>query len=160
LTFGPGVRSQSFTVKVKDSEEVEDSETVNLTLSNPEGGAALGVQDQAVLTIKTNDPALQFSLPTYSVTETTPSATIIVKRTPPAAGAVSVHYATGDGTARAGVEYEETSGDLSFTAGMMRLPFRVPILKDADHVTGQTVNLALTNPTNGARLGSPATALL
>jgi hypothetical protein len=160
LTFGRGVLSRSFTVKVNDSHEVEDSETVTLTLSNPEGGAALGVQDQAVLTIKTNDPALQFSLPSYRVTETTRKATIIVKRTPPATGAVSVHYATSDGTARDGVEYEATSGDLSFKTGVLGLAFRVPILKDADHVTGQTVNLALTNPTNGARLGSPATALL
>jgi hypothetical protein len=160
LTFGPGVMTQRFTVKVKESEEVEDSETVTLTLSNPEGGAALGVQSQAVLTIRTNDPALQFSLPSYRVTETTRKATIVVKRTPPAAGAVSVHYAASDGTARDGVEYEATSGDLTFRTGVVSLPFLVPILKDADHVTGQTVNLALTKPTTGARLGSPATAVL
>jgi hypothetical protein len=160
LTFGPGVAARTFTVRTKDSHEVEDSATVKLTLSNPQGGATLGVQDQAVLTITTDDPALRFSLPSYSVTETSPRATITVKRTGPATRGVGVHYGTSDGTARDGVEYQATSGDLTFKPGVVSLPITVPILKDVDHVTGQTVNLTLTSPTTGARLGSPASAVL
>ena len=52
LTFPEGEVRRSFTVPIIDDTLVEDPETVDLTLSNATGGAALGPQPTATLTIR------------------------------------------------------------------------------------------------------------
>ncbi len=46
-----------FTIPISDDNTIESSETIILTLSNPSGGAALGSNDTAILTINDNDSA-------------------------------------------------------------------------------------------------------
>src|SRR5215831_6297986 len=55
LRFGPGDTSKTFLVLIIDDLSVENSETVNLTLANPTGGAVLGSPANAALTIIDND---------------------------------------------------------------------------------------------------------
>ena len=56
LTFPAGSTAQTFTVPITEDSTVEADETVNLTLSNPNGGGAfLGSPSEAVLTIVDND---------------------------------------------------------------------------------------------------------
>ena len=58
LSFADGETRQSFSVSILDDNVVEDDETINLSLSNPTGGAILGSQNTAVLTIIDNEPDL------------------------------------------------------------------------------------------------------
>src|SRR5262249_55621623 len=62
LTFGPGVATRTFVISIVDDAEPEGDETVVLGLSDPTGGALLGSQATAVLTIRDSDPAGTFSL--------------------------------------------------------------------------------------------------
>lgn len=56
LSFADGdLTPQTFTVPITDDTVIEPNETVNLTLSNPAGGAVVGTPDAAVLTIVDND---------------------------------------------------------------------------------------------------------
>ncbi|HEY9051943.1 MAG TPA: Calx-beta domain-containing protein [Gammaproteobacteria bacterium] len=165
LSFAAGVLSQTFTVNILDDTTYEGNETLNLNLSNPTGGAALGSPNSAVLTITENDPvppagSLQFSASTYSVTENAATATVTVTRTSGSFGTVTVDYATSDNSATAGSDYTAISGTLSFADGVLSQTFSVNILDDTIYEGIETLNLNLSNPTGGAGLGTPSSAAL
>jgi hypothetical protein len=103
---------------------------------------------------------LQFSAATYSVNENGGSATITVTRTNGSDGAVSVQYATSNGTATAGQDYTATAGTLNFASGETSKTFTVPIADDTTPEPDETINLTLSNPTGGATLGAQSTAVL
>jgi subtilase family protein/Calx-beta domain-containing protein/CARDB protein len=163
LTFGPGVASRAFTVPIVNDPLFERSESVALLLTNPTGSALLGQLSTATITVVDNDPpgAIRFSAPAYSVSEAG-VATITVQRiNGGTAGAVTVDYATvPGGTATVAVDYLVTAGTLTFNANETSKTFTVRILNDAFDEPNETVNLALSNPTGGATLGTPSTAVL
>ena len=66
--------------------------------------------------------------------------------------AVTVDYATADGTATAGADYTATSGTLTFAAGERRKTIAVAILDDAVDEGNETFLLRLSNA-QGARIG-------
>ncbi|NLT95506.1 MAG: hypothetical protein GXW85_08260 [Clostridia bacterium] len=103
---------------------------------------------------------LQFSSPTYSVNEDAGSISIEVTRTEGSYGLVTVDFCTGDGTAKAGLDYTSESGTLSFDDGVKSQSFEIPIIYNPIFEGDKTVNLTLSNPTGGAALGEPATATL
>ena len=60
-------------------------------------------------------------------------------------GAVTVDYATSDGTATAGSDYTSTSGTLTFAAGTISKTVSVPVLNDAHDEGSETMTLTLSN---------------
>ena len=166
LSLSNGVLSDSFTVAILDDTIYEGNESLNLTLSNPTGGASLGAQSGAVLTIIENNPlppssSLQFDMASYTVAEDGVTATIKVTRTGGDFGAASVDYTITDGSANAGSDYTATNGTINFAAGdAVTKSFDIDILDDADYEGDETVYLSLSNPSGGAGLGSPAAAVL
>ena len=105
---------------------------------------------------------LGFSAPAYSAPETGGTAAITVNRISGTNGAVQVSYATvAGGTAVAGVNYTGVSGTLNWTNGETApKTFTVPLLNDNLAEPNPTVNLALSNPMNGAALSPQSTAVL
>ena len=163
LTFLPGIASKTFTVPILSDTVFEATESMSMVLTNPTGSARLGPQSIATISIADNDPpgALRFSAAAYTVSEAGALATITVQRTQGTASAVTVDYATvAGGTATAGTDYIATSGTLAFNANDTSKTFTVAVLNDALYAGGVTMNLALSNPTGGATLGTPSTAVL
>ena len=80
-----------------------------------------------------------------------------VRLEPHGLGIVTVDYATADGTgskaARAGSDYTETSGTLTFNSLETERTVSVPIMDDAHEDDGETFTLTLSNP-DGAKLRS------
>jgi hypothetical protein len=96
----------------------------------------------------------------YATAEGSASATITVSRSGGSASGVSVDFATSNGTATAGSDYQASAGTLTFAAGQTSLTFSVTILTDASDEPDETVILTLSAPGGGGALGTPTTATL
>ena len=166
VSFADGdTANKTISIPIINDTTAEANETVNLTLSSPTGGATLGTPSTAVLTITDNDVApagtLQFSAATYSVGENAGNAAVIVTRTGGSSGAVSVSFATSNGTATAPGDYTAASPTVSFADGdTANKTISIPIINDTTAEANETVNLTLSSPTGGATLGTPSTAVL
>jgi len=83
------------------------------------------------------------------------SLDFVVKLSPAASDTVTVAYATSDGTATAGSDYQTTSGELTFAPGETTMTISVPIIDDDVEDNGETVNLELSGA-SGADIGDGA----
>ncbi len=104
--------------------------------------------------------SLQFGVAAVSEIEGR-TATVQVSRTEGTTGAVTVNYATANGTAAggaacgAGVDFIHTSGMLSFVEGEALKSFTVTLCSDALNEGTETITLNLSAATGGASLGTP-----
>ena len=104
--------------------------------------------------------SLQLSSATYSVSEAGGTATITVTRTGSSSGAVGATLTLSGGTATPSADYIGTTFTVSFADGETSKAVSIPIVNDALDEDDETVNLALSDPTGGAVIGSPSTAVL
>ena len=104
--------------------------------------------------------SIQFSADSYSVSESTNSVSITVKRNGDVSAAASVEYATISSTASDRADFTGTIGTLHFAPGETSKSFTI-LLTDDVYVEGQeTVNLILRNPSSGTALGTSISAVL
>jgi hypothetical protein len=85
----------------------------------------------------------------FSVTLSTSSASI-----------VSVDYATSDGSATAGVDYQATSGSLQFSAGTIDQTINVTIEGDTEIEANETLVVTLSAPVNATISQANATGII
>jgi hypothetical protein len=162
LEFAPGQVFKSFRVPVSRDSVAEGSETVLLSLSDPDKGAILGSPSTATLTItdpEVRNGSVQFAAPQFFVNEAAGAATIVVTRWG-TVGPVTVKYAAIAGTATETDDFTPVSGTLEFGPGETKKTFKVPITVDNLAESLETVLLDLSEPTGGALLGTPSHALL
>lgn len=107
-----------------------------------------------------NPGQFQFSKTYFVYPEYGGIAKAIVTRSGGMSGAVTVHYATTNGTAVAPGDYTSTSGDLAFAANEVAKTISVPLVVDALVEAQETFTLTLSAPTGGATLGAQTTATM
>jgi C1A family cysteine protease len=159
LTIAPLATSGTITIPILDDNLYSGHGTraFNVTLSSPINAELGSTLTRATVTITDQDPApvIQFD-PDHNmvdIPEDTGTAVFTVMRANDAEGPVSVHYATSNGTALAGVNYEAASGTLTFDKGVMSLTIPVQILDDNLAGPATAFNLTLSDPAGGATLG-------
>jgi hypothetical protein len=164
LTFAAGETTKTFNVPILEDTLVEGAEYLLLTLSEPTGGAKIDPNSgKASLIIGDNDQPpgqIQFLSGEFRIREGAGSVTLIVARREGAAGEVSVDYQTTDGTAKAGSDYTAASGTLTFGPGQLSRAITIPVEKDTISEGVETFTVALSNPTGGAKLGTPSSAAI
>jgi len=155
------VTTNTFVIAILGGGAPQSTQTVNLALSNPTGEAVVGSPSSAVLQIiNTEVQDVQFSQSTYTADDTDSEAVVTLVRTGGTNGVVTVNFNTKDGSAKAGVNYSNTTETVTFDDGVTTTNVVIPLIPPSGLTTNQTVKLVLSTPTGGAALGSPSQAVL
>ena len=142
---------KTFKVAVSNDSLNESSETVNLTLSNPAGGASLGNPSNAVLTIADDDAQPTISISDVSLAEGNSGPTSFsfdVTLSAASGQSVTVDYLSADGTALVGGDYQVASGTLTFAPGETTRSVSVMVNGDTQDEPTETFVVNLSNPAN------------
>jgi Calx-beta domain/Beta-propeller repeat len=161
LTFAPGQGVATFTVTVLPDTLCDGDETVNLGLTNPGGGSVLGTRDTAVLTILDPAACVNFTASTYQAGENAGTAQVVVNRSGPGGGQVTVRFSTSDGTATAPADYTPVlDRTVTFAPGVRNVTVAIPIVNDAVLEGVETLNVVLSSVQGPATLGVRSAATL
>ena len=135
-------------------------------LSNPSGGATLGPNSVATVTIADDDTPggggggkLELARVASTVGEADGSVVLTVRRIGASSGAVSVDYATVSGTATGDTDFTQKTGTLSWADGNSApKTITVDVTADSIDESDETFDVTLWNPSAWTSLGSNATA--
>ncbi len=160
LTLAAGERSQTIAVLTRDDGLDEaDRETFVVTLSNAVNATLAGGGStlQAMGTIMDNDkpPVLRITDSTASEGE---AAEFVVTLDAASALPVTVAYATGDGTARAGEDYTPVPGGTLTFAGDTEQTISVATTQDTRNEDRESFTVMLSSPSNATLVAGAATA--
>jgi hypothetical protein len=150
LTFLPGQTSKTVSVKVNGDTSVEANETFFVKLSSPTNAT---ISDSSGTgTIQNDDPARpKISVSGSSNTEGDSGLkgfTFKVTLDQATSQTVSVHYATINGTAIAGTDYNSASGTVTFAAGETVKTITVFVKGDHTHEADETFFVKLSSAIN------------
>jgi hypothetical protein len=144
LTIAPGTTSNTILVPVQGDrlDEVDERFLVNLSSAS---GATIS-DSSATGTITDDDPAPTLSVTDASRTEGNVDLSFTVRLSAAGGRDVTVNYATADGSARAGQDYNATSGTLTIPAGSTTRTVRVRVREDSLDEPSETLRLNLASP--------------
>lgn len=157
-TINPGSMNRNIAVGINNDLIYEGNETFVFTMSGVTG-ATLGATSVHTHTILDDDPipTVAFAIDTSIAASEGGTYTATVTLSNPSSQSVSVQYATSDGTATlANNDYTQTSGTLTFLAGVTTGNINVPIISDSNPEPSETFSIAISNPIN-ATLGTITT---
>ncbi|MGQ0583323.1 MAG: Calx-beta domain-containing protein [Reyranella sp.] len=152
LTFAAGETSKVVRVQVSGDTAVEAKETLTLNLSSPSGAT---IADGAAAGTITNDDAAPPPPPTISISDASFAegsaaapghAAFTVTLSAASASAVTVNFATANGTATAGTDYVAQSGSLTFAPGETQKTIQVSAIGDAVVEANEGFTVVLSNP--------------
>ncbi len=159
VTFNPGETSKPITVLVNGDTAFEQNEGFFVNLSGPVNATIADGQGNG--TINNDDPlppTPNFFINDVNISEGdggTRTADFTVTLNPAAGQSVTVQYATANGTASAGSDYDSTSGTLTFAAGETSKIVSVTINGDTLVEPDETLLVNLSNPGAGTNVGDP-----
>lgn len=150
VTFGPGQTAKSVDVSVVGDSLNEADESFGLELSNPQGANV--ADGHGVGSILDDDPRPLASISDASITEGndgTRTLTFTITLDRPSGQVVGVDWATDDGTATAGSDYQPANGTVSFDPGETSKTVSVAIVGDTSSEGPQTFFVNIVGMSNG-----------
>lgn len=157
LNFAPGEFFKVVTIALVNDDITEDFETFSFILNNATGSSTLGSPSTGPVSIVDEDPQPQISINDVAVTEGnsgTVSADFVVSLNHPSALPITVQYATGDGSASAGPDYQSGSGTVTFAPRQVTQTISVPVNGDIAPEISESFVVNLSAPTNATILDS------
>ncbi len=145
ITFEQGTTVKVITVSVVGDTTSEANETFSVLLSDPVGATIATATGTGTIL---NDDLPVISIGNVSQDEGDAAGTMVftVSLSAPAAGEVSVLYATGGGNATAGSDYTAKSGSILFSAGQTVQTITITINGDTTEEENETFQVTLSSP--------------
>jgi subtilisin family serine protease/subtilisin-like proprotein convertase family protein len=143
VTIGAGAMSQTVTVPLNGDTASEADETFLLTLTNP-ANATLA-DDQAIGTILDDDSLVVDDVTVAEGDAGPVVAKFTVRLLTARDHAVSVNYATANGTAGAGADFVTAAGGVTFAPGETSKPVEVTVVGDRLDEANETFLVVLSN---------------
>ena len=161
LTFAPGETTKTIAVTVNGDNLDELDEAFFLQIEN---GVNVAIEETQVTgTIVDNDNPPELSIKDITVTEGndgTNVAIFTVNLDNPSSQEITIDYATADGSAIAGEDYEAIVGTVTFAPGETTKTIEVPLLGDSIDEFNESFSLNLSNGNNVTITDSQAIANL
>ena len=160
LTFEPGqALTRTVAVPIVNDALDEPDEQFTVTL-NAAVHATLAGGRTTTGTIADDDEAPKLTIAHASLSEGAGVMKFAVSLDPASGHTVTVRYATADGTATAGADYEAESGTLTFGAGTTMQSIAVPIVDDQVSEEMETFTVALSDPERATLSETTATGTI
>ena len=150
---------QTITVTVTNVSEDDDPVNPPVITDTTPGGTGGGSPSGIPLSPLPEDVTVSFTRTRYAASEDDEAVTFIVRLSAAVSQDAVVEYATSSGTARAGQDYEATTGTLTFPAGTTRLAILVPIIDDNVVEEEETFTIKLRNSNATIEVGEATGAI-
>src|SRR6185503_18355515 len=152
LTIPAGSSQGKIAVPINNDLMFEPNETLTLNLSNPQG-ATFVIKSQGTGNIKDNDPQPTITVNDIELAEGNSGVTpfnFSISLSNPSYQPITVQYATADGTATAGSDYQAANATFTFQPGQpfKNVPLSVNVVSDTVIESKETFLLNLSNPVN------------
>lgn len=150
LTFAAGESSKNIPVEVKGDTLDENDETFLVDLSNASDGSIQNGQATGTITDDDAMPSLSVSSPSANEGNGGEPASLTFKVSLSTASgrAVTVNFASADGTATAGQDYTATTGSVTFAPGETSKDVKVTLTGDSTFELDETLTMTLTGAVN------------
>ena len=151
LTFPPGVTTQTVSIPIIGDTLDEPDETLTLQLSNAVNAAISVSSNPSVVLILDDDPAPAISVNDVTVMEGdsgTTDAVFTLSLSSASGRQVNVNFATANGTATAGVDYQSATGTVTFNPGETSKPVTVVVNGDVLNEPNEFFFVNLSNASN------------
>ena len=161
LTFAPGETVKNVVVNIVDDTQPEGIERFALNLSNVVGATLTDAQGIAEIAANDNASAsmAHVTVADVAVSEGYGYVDMAVRLTTPSTGSVYISYATAPGTAAAGFDYTNVSGNLVFLPGETVKVVRIEMIDETQIVENtETFRFNLTSA-DGAIIDKPLTVV-
>ncbi len=159
VTIKDGETSATFTITGVDDNTYDGDQSVKITAT---ATGYTSATDTITVTDVDVDTPLTVSIANVSANENAGSNafTFVVTLSKTYSYAVTVYYATSNGTATAGTDYKAKSGKVTIAAGDTTAKIVIPVYGDSDVELNETFYVTLSNPTYASLGTSKATGTI
>lgn len=152
LNFNPGEISKTIEIPIVDDGINEGDEAFKVSLSNPVGVAL--ANESAIVNITNDDLPPELSINSIEVAEASGTGSVTVSLSAPSSFPVTVDFATVDGEAVAGSDYQAQSGTLTFAPGETSKTIAVEIINDSLTELTEAFQVELSNSSRATIVNS------
>jgi hypothetical protein len=147
LSTSPGPTTKLFTVAA-------DGHVNSLGTVGNGSNTAIDIATDSVTNV------FHFEASSYNVSESARTVDVTITRSQ-TLGLAQVHYASADGSAKAGDDYSQAADDITFDGGVASKTVKLKLKSDAIDEGTETFNVTLSSPAGGhASITSPSSAIV
>jgi uncharacterized delta-60 repeat protein len=160
VTFNPLVDSQTVSIPLLENNPAEGPVNFSVVLASPTGGATLIAPTNTTVTILDDvNTGVSFANATNFFAESNTTVSVTVERLGNTNNSFTVNYFTTNGTAMAGVNYQTSSGTITFGKGQGLAGVPITLFNNND-VTNLYFGMVLSAPSTGVQLASPSNTVI